>query len=287
MSLPQRPRIFVENSTLLERLQKLHASVELLDQPADDLTDVDIILSDRRLPETLAQRMSSAERIVGLLHMGEPIVRPDVLPDAMVSTDISLGDLETVLVLLADLVRERRKQSVAIATEQKLLDMAFTDALTGLPNRRAWEQQLEQIEKSSTEICLALIDVDFFKRVNSSDGHAVGDDVLREVGLATRQRLRENDFLARIGGDEFGLVITQVNSTIARKIVDRIRTHVARHLAEKDLPPVTLSAGYTFVAADTKRISSDLYKTATMCLKKAKESSRDCTVGQIVGSAVG
>ena len=89
----------------------------------------------------------------------------------------------------------------------QLTDMASTDALTGLPNRRAWETSLQQALAEEQEVALAMLDFDHFKEFNDSQGHPAGDRLLRETAAAWREELRAGDFVARLGGDEFALLL--------------------------------------------------------------------------------
>jgi len=110
---------------------------------------------------------------------------------------------------------------------ENLVHQASHDPLTGLPNRRGFEQALEsawkRVHAGMAHMYVIYMDLDSFKQINDTSGHAVGDDVLRRVALAFRSMLRESDMLARIGGDEFAAIIQSKSvdgvSSIARKLI--------------------------------------------------------------------
>jgi diguanylate cyclase (GGDEF)-like protein len=105
----------------------------------------------------------------------------------------------------------------------RLTDMASTDALTGLPNRRAWETNLQQALAEDKRVALAMLDFDHFKDYNDSQGHPAGDRLLRETAAAWREELRAGDFVARLGGDEFALLLPDCNAANALEVVERLR----------------------------------------------------------------
>jgi diguanylate cyclase (GGDEF)-like protein len=108
----------------------------------------------------------------------------------------------------------------------QLTDMASTDALTGLPNRRAWEMSLERALGEDQKITLAMLDFDHFKEFNDTLGHPAGDRLLRETAAAWREELRAGDFVARLGGDEFALLLPDCNAANALEVVERLRLRI-------------------------------------------------------------
>jgi diguanylate cyclase (GGDEF)-like protein len=104
-----------------------------------------------------------------------------------------------------------------------LTGMAETDALTGLANRRAWDQRVALALHEGREITVALLDIDHFKRFNDTHGHPAGDRLLREIAAAWRELVRGDDLLARLGGEEFGLLLLDCAPGVATEVIERLR----------------------------------------------------------------
>jgi diguanylate cyclase (GGDEF)-like protein len=152
-------------------------------------------------------------------------------------------------------------------------DLAFRDPVTDLGNRRAFDDRMyaqAQAEKSLTHGALLMIDVDKFKAINDTHGHAVGDRVLRQVGLAITQTIRSHDFAARVGGDEFTVLLPKADMDEAREVGARIRLAIA----EDADPPVTVSVGLAPLSEDAR----GAVLAADLALYEAKGAGRDCVV---------
>ncbi|MEU0561802.1 GGDEF domain-containing protein [Dactylosporangium sp. NPDC006015] len=104
---------------------------------------------------------------------------------------------------------------------------AHNDGLTGVPNRRAWDLELQRemtkARRSGADVCVALLDLDHFKRFNDTFGHQAGDRLLKEASAAWRSLLRPGDTLARYGGEEFGVLLVGAAPPEAARILDRLR----------------------------------------------------------------
>jgi diguanylate cyclase (GGDEF)-like protein len=163
----------------------------------------------------------------------------------------------------------------AIASERLLLftrTEARRDALTGLPNRRAFDERLETLLASESTFGLALIDLDNFKDMNDRLGHAVGDDVLCAFARVTQRTLRATEELYRLGGDEFALLLR--SGETATHVVARIRQALHLHRRPRRLP--TISAGIAVVPGDG-RSKIDLLAHADRALYAAKRAGKDRT----------
>jgi len=133
------------------------------------------------------------------------------------------GTRATLITLLAHEVATAIKRADLLS---RLTDMASTDALTGLPNRRAWETNLDRALLEGKQLVLAMFDLDHFKNFNDTRGHPAGDRLLKETAAAWREELRSGDFLARIGGEEFALLLPDCTPKDALMVVDRLRRRV-------------------------------------------------------------
>ena len=113
-----------------------------------------------------------------------------------------------------------------------LEDLAFTDALTGLGNRRAWETWLDAAMASARHdgepLCIAILDLDHFKAYNDANGHPAGDALLAGAAVSWRRELRPTDILARYGGEEFAAVLPACSLDGAQVVVERIRAATPR-----------------------------------------------------------
>lgn len=171
--------------------------------------------------------------------------------------------------------------------ERQLHALAHSDHLTGLPNRRSYEERLAQAvarsRRGATPLALAYLDVDHFKQINDSLGHAVGDAVLREFARRLAATVRSTDTVARLAGDEFVVVLEQVGSPlecerIAAKLLDAIRapfTVDGRTLA------VTASIG---IAWSARPEQGALAHAADDGLYRSKDAGRDTVSVLVVGA---
>jgi diguanylate cyclase (GGDEF)-like protein len=147
----------------------------------------------------------------------------------------------------------------------QLSDEAFTDQLTGLPNRRAWERQLENLETDRRQLAIGILDLDHFKEFNDTYGHPAGDRLLKETAAAGRDQIRDGDMLARIGGEEFGILLQDRETCIALEIVERLR-----HLVSETR---TCSAGIAIKQPDEPL--EHAVERADAALYQAKSQGRD------------
>jgi diguanylate cyclase (GGDEF)-like protein/putative nucleotidyltransferase with HDIG domain len=139
------------------------------------------------------------------------------------------ADAEDHLSEFAELV------GMAIANTEEVARLnadATTDPLTGLDNHRAFQERLRaelaRAQRHGRPVALALVDVDHFKAVNDAGGHGLGDEVLRAVAQHLREHLRAGDALARVGGDEFAILLPEVDATAAAAALERARRTVER-----------------------------------------------------------
>jgi diguanylate cyclase (GGDEF)-like protein len=178
---------------------------------------------------------------------------------------------------------------------ERLKRQGLTDTLTAVNNRRFFDQRLnEELERAvrdGIQLNCLLLDVDFFKRVNDSYGHQVGDQVLREVAALIRAQLRGSDVLSRYGGEEFAALLSRSGTTEAGEVAERIRHSVAAHsftTAEGRPFRVTISIGVATYNPRTypgtgKLPGEVLVGHADRALYAAKSAGRDkvIAVGEI------
>ena len=156
--------------------------------------------------------------------------------------------------------------------------VANTDMLTGLPNRRHTlaflEKALAGAREHGAPLAVAIFDIDHFKRINDTHGHAVGDDVIRRVAQRAKAALRDEDMLGRIGGEEFVCILQRSSAQAAEIIAERVRKAVEVGTAsEADLPGATISVGLAVYDGETD-VEELLYR-ADKALYVAKREGRN------------
>lgn len=137
----------------------------------------------------------------------------------------------------------------AIHKEQ---ERALIDPLTGLYNRRMFYaeigRQLSQLKRHNRQFCVVYIDMDKFKHVNDTFGHATGDKVIETAANSLRKQTRDNDIVARLGGDEFGIVMPEISTENAEIVLSRLRDKLNIQMQEQGWP-VTASMGVSMIEA--------------------------------------
>ena len=166
-------------------------------------------------------------------------------------------------------------------TTAQLYDQATRDALTGLSNRRhlleRGEHEMARARRERTPLSAIVLDLDHFKRVNDTLGHAGGDAVLRRTAELLRGTIRTADSVGRIGGEEFALVLPATALSGAMQLADALRRAVAD---DATMPvPVTISLGVTQLRADDGSLA-DVLRRADLALYRAKAAGRDRIAAQ-------
>jgi diguanylate cyclase (GGDEF)-like protein/PAS domain S-box-containing protein len=160
--------------------------------------------------------------------------------------------------------------------EQTATDLAHTDALTALPNRTLLIERLREMmsraEVAGERVTVVFVGLDRFKLINESLGHASGDDVLREMAFRLRAVVRDEDVVARFGGDEFVVLVEGGDETLPQQVAERIATSIAR--------PVELAEGRFFatasigVASTPPHRADDVLRNAGSAMHQAKDHGR-------------
>ncbi len=170
----------------------------------------------------------------------------------------------------------RRSAQRTEALAERLALQVNVDSLTGCMNHRAFQEvlagEVARAQRSGTPIALLLGDIDHFKQVNDRHGHRVGDDVLERVGVALREHARAGDHVARVGGEEFAVLLHDADLPAALEAAQRFRRCVGQIT---DPVPVTMSFGAAVLPGMTDTVES-LCETADLGLYAAKRSGRDC-----------
>ncbi|SLN49017.1 putative diguanylate cyclase YcdT [Falsiruegeria litorea R37] len=202
---------------------------------------------------------------------------------ALTSADFSGTDLAIELLYLveaksaameASRTLNLRLQGAMIAAEEQ----AFTDTLTGLKNRRAMDHILERLTVSSARFALMHLDLDFFKAVNDTLGHAAGDHVLQQVARVMVEETRGDDTVARVGGDEFVLIFNGLQDktrldSIARRLITRLEEPIP---FQSDICRISASIGTVQSSQFASPDPAGMLHAADLALYSAKRAGRAC-----------
>jgi two-component system cell cycle response regulator len=184
-------------------------------------------------------------------------------------------------------IRRRRYTDHLRDNVQNSIEMAITDALTGLHNRRYMESHLatlaEQASSRGKPLALMILDIDYFKSINDNYGHDAGDDVLREFAVRVRKSIRGIDLACRYGGEEFVIVMPETDLHVAGMVAERLRRSIAGepfavHKGTKRIE-VTISIGLTTLEQKGEAVA-DVLKRADTALYRAKHDGRNRVVSQ-------
>jgi diguanylate cyclase (GGDEF)-like protein len=210
--------------------------------------------------------------------------KKNLLPFILLSLVIGMSLFFLQLVPLVKKISRSRK-SLLIAnhrlqtSKEQLSKAAYRDTLTGLINRRKLEESVNDIllvsQRKKTQFALFFLDLDHFKNTNDTAGHEAGDELLKVVAKRLKNILRENDVIARIGGDEFVIVITDVTGSTIAIIANKILNTILAPIIIKGLEHyITFSIGISVYPDDGTDFAT-LIKNADLALYRAKEQGRN------------
>jgi len=166
------------------------------------------------------------------------------------------------------------------AFEKRLIDMATRDELTGLVNRREFftlaHHEEERAKREGHVVSVMMVDADYFKKVNDTYGHAIGDDVLRDLADNCRKIFRKTDIVGRYGGEEFAVVLPGAQEDMAKIIAERLRSSIAESVvpSEKGDVKYTISIGISCAVGKEFKIEEVLDR-ADRALYTAKAQGRN------------
>jgi diguanylate cyclase (GGDEF)-like protein/PAS domain S-box-containing protein len=196
----------------------------------------------------------------------------------------NITDLKTTELKLREANKQLTRQVAEIEElRQQMEEMAIHDSLTGLFNRRTLadflEREIAQAQRSSRPLVVVLMDIDHFKNINDDFGHQAGDRVLIELGQLILQKTRQGDFACRFGGEEFVIVIPEIEIPDALRRIDQLREEVNGRifLFNQQSMQITLSAGIAVYPKNGETIDALLF-ASDQALYMAKNSGRNRVV---------
>lgn len=173
-----------------------------------------------------------------------------------------------------------RDVTAEVRREKRLRELALTDELTELPNRRAFDRELQREyarhRRYGSRFSLMMFDIDHFKEVNDTYGHPIGDRVIESLGDLCRQHFRNQDVIARIGGEEFAVILPETGLDGAMQVAERFRSLVEQSafLFEDISLRITISIGVTTTNGGESS-AAEILRVVDDAMYEAKESGRN------------
>jgi len=192
------------------------------------------------------------------------------------------GLAETSMTLQAQLDDNKKEMQLLRQELEHARETAKTDALTGLLNRRAFDQKLNEYieihQQNNDDLCLLILDIDHFKQVNDTFGHQMGDNVLRYTANLMKQHITEYHCAARYGGEEMAIIMPNTPLNKAMEIAEKIRASLAQHPlklkgSKKSIGKVTISIGVSSFKINDSIES--LIERADKAMYQAKDNGRN------------
>lgn len=214
------------------------------------------------------------------VHLG--VQRRLLAAGTIMAATIAFGIL-FIFPLLRAQVREQgqlKQMTAKLSARSVTLEQAaLTDGLTGMNNRRyfddALREYLKEFSRIDRPVGLMILDLDHFKSVNDTHGHDVGDEVLRAVAKCLKDFTRYHDIVARLGGEEFAVVAPNLDQATLEKLADRIRRAVANLVIQSGNVSLKVTTSVGLAVWDHKESADDFCKRADRMLYKAKRDGRN------------
>jgi diguanylate cyclase (GGDEF)-like protein len=193
----------------------------------------------------------------------------------VIRSDVTSGDVDLDFIesIFSDIAKHLGNRLGLVRALNSANQAAMTDPLTGLLNRRSLEDRCEAYLAEKRKFAVVVMDIDFFKKLNDTYSHAVGDRSLKIFSKALQKSCRKDDLVARLGGEEFCMVLLNINAETAVQTLKRVKSELPISLAQAGLPEFTVSYGVT--DTDFGDNLEALIKIADHAMYEAKKAGRD------------
>lgn len=251
--------------------------------------DYDMVITDVMLDGTMSGislvRMIRAQNshiselpILAMTGHDDPKRRIE-LYHAGINDYVTKPPIEEELAARVDnLITNKRLLDQVRAQQQSLLEMAMKDQLTTCHNRHSLAEYapkfVEEAHKYGFSLCMLILDLDFFKKINDEHGHTVGDKVLSTIGKLLMHSCKQGDFVARIGGEEFAILLPHYSVKEAEEKAEEIRASIESYKPADLL--VTASIGIAHLSHKHDGVYENLYKDADQAVYISKQNGRNC-----------
>jgi len=304
LDLSRTPRVLLvdDDELILERLASLIRAAGFEVETAENGTTAlaslqsrfaPIVIADRRMPVMDGLALCRAIRheqwpgYVYIVLLTAQDSEEDILAGLDAGADDYLGKRASSAQLLARLRTARRILSLEHSLKQALAEkrrLSLTDSLTGAANRRYFLKrlgsELQKVQRVAGRLCLLCLDIDHFKQINDSRGHAAGDVVLQEFVHRVNRYLDSSGWCARIGGEEFVVVLGNSDPAAARKVAETIRVAIAGEPVQTSAGTIrcTVSIGISGWPSRTPgRVTTEvLLQEGDQALYASKATGRNC-----------
>ena len=185
------------------------------------------------------------------------------------------GKPELVVGIVFDVTEQKKMEELLKKQNQQLLELSLTDPLTGLFNRRALfdklDYELKRAARIKNYLCLLMLDIDYFKKINDTYGHLIGDEILKGIAEALRNNVRDTDIVGRYGGEEFLIVLPDCALSDGINVAEKIRHTIMGSEFVQNIK-ITISGG--IVEYGNENIE-DFINSADLYLYQAKQKGRN------------
>jgi diguanylate cyclase (GGDEF)-like protein len=257
----------------LRLAQKEAPSLVLLDVEMPGFDGYKIASALKQLPRFVPVMLLTARTDVEAKRRAQAAGADDFLSKPLAPLELQIR--------IAAMLRIKTLTDQLDAANRRLAELADTDGLTGIANRRRFDQVLnaehERADRYKRPLSIAIVDIDHFKKINDTHGHGIGDVALQAVARALAETIRQSDYVARMGGEEFGIVAPEVGPAGGLALGERLRKRVEglAVAGSSGTLLITISVGVVAWDGQVKIPQPVLLKSADDALYQAKQLGRN------------